>query len=567
MATYNNEEGVWRTIGGRRVFIRTGQSLSDAMIESGKFSRVKKNEELYKKLGEEKQEKKKDISSTDAIDELMNADTGDWNNMNQAERDKTCEKILQDFEDKYGDKLKDEKFREEVLDGLEDQNFHTMGRIIEQKYEYSNDPVLSDLDKRMQDVKLKQDAVNKSFEENQKELQARLNNDDISPMSEYSDTIGDGLTDAQRKEVREAVKSSYIYKDEKSSQEYIERYKKEYGDKAVQDAFDYYDENYVVVKGTIADSEGLTYNSLIDKKDYSQEAIENYKRGIDTLRNSGLQYRSSSEYNAKADALLKELEASKNQDTFTSKSTNPFYSDTTYTKEQLDKMNENGVKPMKNTYSGSGWKGVNADKNLSTKEQAKAITDAMKKQYPDVKISRKSDIFSGGSSIDFNIMSSDKDLYISDADIDKMSDFGRLSTGYGFENWAEKNVNGFKRYTNEVYTTDDVRKYAKEVLSDLKKRDNQNVSGDEWYLSDYGKKVVSELNKQANSYTYDDSDAMTDYFNHGTYMHISIGKWDKPYQVNQKVAAKTMNDVIREKAFQKYKKEHPGTEKTLEDFM
>lgn len=32
-----NEDGVWRTISGRRVFIRTGQSLTDAMRESGKF--------------------------------------------------------------------------------------------------------------------------------------------------------------------------------------------------------------------------------------------------------------------------------------------------------------------------------------------------------------------------------------------------------------------------------------------------------------------------------------------------------------------------------------------------
>lgn len=38
-----NEEGVWRTVGGRRIFIRNGQSLSDAMVESGKFSRNKPN--------------------------------------------------------------------------------------------------------------------------------------------------------------------------------------------------------------------------------------------------------------------------------------------------------------------------------------------------------------------------------------------------------------------------------------------------------------------------------------------------------------------------------------------
>ena len=34
------EKGVWRTIRGRRVFIRSGQSLREAMITSGKFNRT-----------------------------------------------------------------------------------------------------------------------------------------------------------------------------------------------------------------------------------------------------------------------------------------------------------------------------------------------------------------------------------------------------------------------------------------------------------------------------------------------------------------------------------------------
>ena len=38
------EDGVWRTIGGRRVFIKTGQSLQEAMRESGKFKRKNLNE-------------------------------------------------------------------------------------------------------------------------------------------------------------------------------------------------------------------------------------------------------------------------------------------------------------------------------------------------------------------------------------------------------------------------------------------------------------------------------------------------------------------------------------------
>lgn len=46
------ENGIWRTIGGRRVFIRKGQDLSSAMKESGKF-KTKMNEKAVKGVREE----------------------------------------------------------------------------------------------------------------------------------------------------------------------------------------------------------------------------------------------------------------------------------------------------------------------------------------------------------------------------------------------------------------------------------------------------------------------------------------------------------------------------------
>ena len=42
------DEGVWRTICGRRVFIRTGQSLSDALRESGKFQNVREDGPVFR---------------------------------------------------------------------------------------------------------------------------------------------------------------------------------------------------------------------------------------------------------------------------------------------------------------------------------------------------------------------------------------------------------------------------------------------------------------------------------------------------------------------------------------
>lgn len=43
MATLNGKDGVWRTVGGRRIFIANGEDLKTAMKNSGKFE--KKNEQ------------------------------------------------------------------------------------------------------------------------------------------------------------------------------------------------------------------------------------------------------------------------------------------------------------------------------------------------------------------------------------------------------------------------------------------------------------------------------------------------------------------------------------------
>jgi len=37
------EDGIWRTVSGRRIFIKEGQSLSDAINKSGKFKKNIKN--------------------------------------------------------------------------------------------------------------------------------------------------------------------------------------------------------------------------------------------------------------------------------------------------------------------------------------------------------------------------------------------------------------------------------------------------------------------------------------------------------------------------------------------
>lgn len=66
----NDIGGVWRTIGGRRVFIKTGQSLTDAMKKSGKFKVKRKEDNKYNDSYEsvEKATETYDLDSTATID-------------------------------------------------------------------------------------------------------------------------------------------------------------------------------------------------------------------------------------------------------------------------------------------------------------------------------------------------------------------------------------------------------------------------------------------------------------------------------------------------------------------
>ena len=64
--------GVWRTIGGRRVFIKDGQSLADAMRESGKFPSGKKQTPFDALMGKEFT----GVKGQEAIDKLLEEQQG-----------------------------------------------------------------------------------------------------------------------------------------------------------------------------------------------------------------------------------------------------------------------------------------------------------------------------------------------------------------------------------------------------------------------------------------------------------------------------------------------------------
>ena len=85
MSNYDESEGKWRTIRGRRIFIASGESLGQAMAKSGKFKR------------EDIRESRKSLSSSDRNKKTLD-EQGNYKSQ------KTLEKQKNKFEARFGNK-------------------------------------------------------------------------------------------------------------------------------------------------------------------------------------------------------------------------------------------------------------------------------------------------------------------------------------------------------------------------------------------------------------------------------------------------------------------------------
>lgn len=74
----SEEGGVWRTIGGRRVFIKDGEDIATAMKKSGKFNNDKNNglDKVQKEIDDfiknDKDKKIRTVIHTETLDEYGN---------------------------------------------------------------------------------------------------------------------------------------------------------------------------------------------------------------------------------------------------------------------------------------------------------------------------------------------------------------------------------------------------------------------------------------------------------------------------------------------------------------
>lgn len=106
---FDGYKGVWRTVGGRRIFIRNGEGLSSAMKRSGKFTKSKKSDiiEGAKNIGKLKDEDvsrnvKKGIKDID--NKKYDDGTYDINTKKLVSFNEGYQATFQQLGDKYTDK-------------------------------------------------------------------------------------------------------------------------------------------------------------------------------------------------------------------------------------------------------------------------------------------------------------------------------------------------------------------------------------------------------------------------------------------------------------------------------
>lgn len=131
-------------------------------------------------------------------------------------------------------------------------------------------------------------------------------------------------------------------------------------------------------------------------------------------------------------------------------------------------------------YTQNGWKGENYKSGRSTTEISKILREYVKRVYPDHKFSITTQHFSGGSSINISLMSAP----------------------------YEALLNGEKEQGLNQYYLEENKE-----------------------LSPKAREVMLDVNRLINSYRYNDSDSMIDYFSTNFYYDLSIGKWNKPFEV------------------------------------
>lgn len=218
-----NENGVWRTIGGRRVFIKEGQDLASAMKESGKFKSNQKAKDSIRKIGDTDINQLQKLAQRvrDKNDSENIKAVGDYEN-GAIDR----EELLKRFdgnEDKMKEAFEKMGYTAPTKENIDRANANARQRAEERK-NASKGADASNQEKVLEDFK-NSDGSKENFEKALNKISEMEYNNEINP-DEYKDYI----SKIQNEYVEKNKKTKNDYKSERAKgvEEQDERIKKSY---------------------------------------------------------------------------------------------------------------------------------------------------------------------------------------------------------------------------------------------------------------------------------------------------------------------------------------------------
>jgi hypothetical protein len=154
--------------------------------------------------------------------------------------------------------------------------------------------------------------------------------------------------------------------------------------------------------------------------------------------------------------------------------------------------------------------------DLGTTEIARRIRQQLKKEFPRCKFSVTSKYYSMGSSISINWMTWNTDPILPFEKIPEIA---------------------FLHLENHNYTKDQIKEMQQgEKYHQLNPYTlREEYKSDYWcngvFLTEKAHRILQRVMAIVDQYNFDKSDSSTDYYFVNFSLNISIGKWDKPFQV------------------------------------
>lgn len=161
------------------------------------------------------------------------------------------------------------------------------------------------------------------------------------------------------------------------------------------------------------------------------------------------------------------------------------------------------IAPPTHNYSGNATEGMNYKntRGMDISDIAKLIRSELKSKFPECKFSVTIERYSGGQSLYISLMSAPFEAALGGYDLD--------DNNLPFDGYTQLNE---KRFLKEY-------------------GDGKNNGA---VLTPSAWEVLGYATAYASSFNFNDIDSMTDYFNVRFYLHVGIGKYDKPFRVTAK---------------------------------